>query len=224
MAHAAGLLEICPVLREVFDEGLVRGPAGETQPVHSNIGLLEAEALYHAVLKYRPTMVVEIGMAFGTSSLAILAALEQSGGQGRLISIDPNQSSEWMGGGVAAIARSGFAKRHRLIEEPDYVALPQLLASGTRIEFAFIDGWHTFDYALLDFWYLDKLLVPGGVVGFDDCNFPSVRKVIKFVLSHRKYQEMDLGLPVSEENYAGTNGMTKRLLGSRLLTHIRRMA
>src|SRR5204862_471178 len=79
-------------------------------------------------------------------------------------------------------------------------------------------------YALLDFWYLDKLLVAGGVVGFDDCNFPSVRKVIEFVLLYRKYQELDVGLPVSAENYAGTNGMAKRLLGRRLLTHVRRMA
>jgi hypothetical protein len=28
---------------------------------------------------------------------------------------------------------------------------------GVQVDFAFMDGWHTFDYTLLDFFYTDKL-------------------------------------------------------------------
>lgn len=37
-----------------------------------------------------------------------------------------------------------------------------------KISFAYIDGNHTYDYALRDFENVDKLLVPGGFILFDD--------------------------------------------------------
>ena len=61
----------------------------------------------------------------------------------------------------------------------DYLALPQLVGDRQTIQFAYIDGWHTFDYTLLDFFYVDKMLDPGGVVAFNDCALPSVRRVIE---------------------------------------------
>ena len=76
-----------------------------------------------------------------------------------------------------------------MIEDYDYNALPRLLASGVKREFAYIDGWHTFDYALLDWWYVDKMMTANGIVGFNDCDCPAVDKVIRFVLTHRKYTE-----------------------------------
>jgi len=40
------------------------------------------------------------------------------------------------------------------------------LARGVKIDFAFVDGWHTFDYTLIDFFYIDKILRSGGLVSF----------------------------------------------------------
>lgn len=123
-------------------------------------------------------------------------------GEGRLVSIDPRQSSRWQGCGLTSVARAGLAGRHTLTEDVSYAALPRLLAAGGRVDFAYIDGWHTFDYALLDFWYLDKMMAPGAVVGFTDCGLPAIDKVIRFVLSHRRYAELDVGLPA---RYAGVS-------------------
>jgi predicted O-methyltransferase YrrM len=191
------LLDRCSILKDMIDSRLSYSQSGEQIPIHSNIPPAYAEALYETVLRADPAVVVEVGMAFGVSSLAILSALRDGNRDGKLISIDPDQSSYWKGCGVAAIARGGFAERHKLIEDYDYNALPQLLAAGLKIDFAYIDGWHTFDYALVDWWYVDKMLTVGGMVGFNDCDWPAVDKVIKFVLSHRKYDEVDGGLPVT---------------------------
>lgn len=133
-------------------------------------------------------------MAYGFSTLAILTALEQLGGEGHLISIDPYQTRDWRGIGSAHVRRAGLGHRHQLIEEPDYLALPALVREGQPVNLAYIDGWHTFDYTLLDFWYLDKLLSPGGIVAFNDCGLRAVHRVIEFVRSHRRYEEMDVGL------------------------------
>ncbi len=63
------------------------------------------------------------------------------------------------------------------------------------LDFAYIDGWHTFDYTLLDFFFIDKMLKPTGIVGFNDCHYPAVERVLGFVKSHRRYEPLDVGLP-----------------------------
>jgi len=92
------------------------------------------------------------------------------------------------------VARAGLQMFHQLIEEPDFVALPKLLGSGQTLDFGYIDGWHTFDYTMLDFYYIDKMLKTKGIVGFNDCGYPAVHKALNFVLSHRHYTELEVGL------------------------------
>jgi predicted O-methyltransferase YrrM len=191
-----------PLIGEIFERRQVVDDEGRAHPLHSAISAEYARALYGAVLARRPRTVVEIGMAFGISTLAILTALREIGADGRLISIDPRQSTGFHGIGLANVRRAGLDGRHELIEAFDYAALPRLLERGTRPEFAYIDGWHTFDYTLLDFFYLDKLLEPGGVIGFNDAGWRSVHKVLGFVRTHRKYREIDVGLA---RDYRGIN-------------------
>jgi len=173
----------------------VRDAAGSELPLHSNITAAYANALYQTILKYKPQTVVEIGMAFGVSSMAILTGLRQLGKNGNLISVDPNQShGEWKGAGIANVERCGLAAQHTLIEKYDYLALPELLESGLRIQAAYVDGWHTFEYVLLDLFYLDKMLEPRGIIGFNDAGWRSIHKVIKFIARHRRYRELEVGL------------------------------
>src|SRR5688572_39604 len=188
------LLERCPILREMLEGRTAYTSAGERVPLHSDIRPEYAEALYQTILRLRPSVAIEVGMAFGVASLAILSALRDGQADGKLISIDPMQSSQWKGGGVTAVAKAGLSDRHVLFEDYDHSVLPRLLASGYRVGFAYVDGWHTFDYALLDWWYIDKMLPVGGVVGLNDCGWPAVEKVIRFMLTHRKYTELDVGL------------------------------
>jgi len=173
------------VLRSMYDGTTTLGA----------IGPVLAEALYRTVRREAPRHVVEVGMACGASTIAILTALEENGGDGRLVSIDPYQHENWLGQGVANVEKSGLGHRHHLIEEFDYLALADLLRQGLEVDFAYIDGRHNFDYALLDFFFLDKMLRIGALVGFNDCHYPAVEKVVSFVTKHRRYDEEDVGLP-----------------------------
>lgn len=187
------LLELNPTLREILATGRTFAGSGETIELSSYLDGTAAEALFRQVVSLRPEVVVEIGMANGISTLAILTALEANGA-GRLISIDPNQSTQWRNSGRTSVQRAGLAHRHTVMEEPDFLALPRLLEAKTKVDFSYIDGWHTFDYALVDFWFLDKLTPRDGVVAFNDCGWPAVAKAIDFALSHRRYAEYDVGL------------------------------
>jgi predicted O-methyltransferase YrrM len=193
----------------MLSTGRAVGSDGASVPLESGISLESAEALYGVVMLARARVVLEVGMACGVSSLAILTALGDLGEHGRLISIDPHQSTQWRRCGVTAVEHAGLGDRHRLIEETSQLALPRLLAEETRVQVAYIDGWHTFDYAFLDFWYADQMLAVGGVVGFNDCGLPSIEKVIRFVLSHRKYQEIQVGLPI---RYTGGGNRLQTIL------------
>ena len=110
------------------------------------------------------------------------------------------------------VAANGFSNYHQLIEAPDYLVLPDLVEHKFTCNMAYIDGWHTFDYVLLDFFYIDRLLLVGGVVGFNDCGLRAVNRVLHFVVSHRKFVEIDVGL---RKTYVGRNWtyrMMRRLL------------
>src|SRR5258707_13731373 len=81
---------------------------------HRGVAVEYAVGLHRAVLTKRPQTMMEIGLANGAATLAILSALSQLGGHRKLISIDPGQSSEWGNAGLKNVAANGFAGLHQL--------------------------------------------------------------------------------------------------------------
>ena len=68
------------------------------------------------------------------------------------------------------------------------MGLVMLLERGVQLDFAFIDGWHSIDYKLLDFFLMDKLLRPGGIMAIHDSIFRSTRSVLAYCFAYRKYK------------------------------------
>jgi len=152
-----------------------------------NIGTLFQELIKNHNLN----STLEIGMAYGLSTMFICQA-HQDKGSGSHIAIDPFQSTMWKSIGLLNIKKAGLSDKLRFLEAFSYEALPQLLAERQQIDFAFIDGSHHFDYTLVDFFYVDKLLEIGGYVVFDDIWMPGIRKVLYFVLRNRMYELVDV--------------------------------
>lgn len=163
----------------------------------SFIARAECALIYRAVETAEATGAVEVGMAYGVSSLCIADALRRRSESPSLISIDPHQSTQWRGAGMHLLERAGLSAFVRLIEQPSQLALPRLVAEGVRVRFALIDGWHTFDHTLVDFFYADQLLESGGVVVFDDVGYPAIHAVVRFVLANRDYELLE-ALPMDE--------------------------
>jgi predicted O-methyltransferase YrrM len=207
------VLKKCTPLLEALGIGGEEALSLDFQVADSGISLRNAIALYEFVKKARPRVAVEVGMANGVSAVAILQAMSENG-DGRLISIDPFQSTGWKNKGTERIRSCGLTS-HRLIEEFDFLALPELLKEKVAVDFAYIDGWHTFDYALLDFWYLDRMLEKGGTVAFNDCGFRAVAKVLKFVRTHRRYDEIEV-LPRSYADSSWPKSLLRWLLDFRI--------
>ena len=188
---------------------------GAMIPRHSGVLPGLATALHRFVAARQPREVLEVGLGQGVSSVAILTALEH----GRLTSIDPIQTRSWKGAGVAEIASLGLADRHRFIEDYDYFALPQLLRAGEHFDLAYLDGWHTFDYTLLDLFYADKLLDVGGVLVVNDCGWAAVDAAVRAFLAHREYVELPVNPPAYQAAYRG-NGRVLPYGVGRLLRYV----
>lgn len=147
-----------------------------------------AEYLYHTVRELRPTTSLEIGMAWGFSSVAICSALRDNGGGVNVI-VDPYQTCHFEGVGIAALDTFGLASLAEVHEQRSDLFLPTFWQGRkNRIQFAFIDGDHRVDAVFVDFYYVDKLLDEGGIVVFDDHQFPSVRDVVKYAVKNFHYE------------------------------------
>jgi predicted O-methyltransferase YrrM len=158
----------------------------------------EVQVICDLIKTRRFTKLLEVGMANGSSSVALLRVLSENGG-GSLTSIDPYQLAPvgsvkndnddgYSGEGIANVKRAGFAHMHTLLAEPDYIALPGLVERGEKFDFIFIDGYHSFDYAFVDFFFADLLLRVGGVIAFHDSSYPAVYKVCKFITRNKEYR------------------------------------
>jgi len=155
--------------------------------VHSNIKLTEGNYLIKIINDNNFKECLEIGMAYGVSATYMLSIKDV-----KLTSIDPFQTTQWKSSGLELLKSLKFEKNHKLFEEKSYDALPALLKDNKVYDFIFIDGWHTFDYTLIDFFYADKLIKKGGVIVIDDALHPGVRKFVDYINTNYKwYKKLD---------------------------------
>jgi predicted O-methyltransferase YrrM len=178
--------DINGLIERIYAERRLPLESGGWTPMNVWIPREEGELLYAVIRELRPLQTVEIGLANGLSTLFITAALEANGA-GQHIAIDPFQSSDWNGVGVGLVRHAGLSHRLTVIEQPSHQALPALEQSGFRTQFAFVDGSHLFDYVVTDFLCLNRMLDVGGVIAFDDSDWPAIRKLLRFIVLNRPY-------------------------------------
>jgi len=165
---------------EVFRRVIIDG---KIVKIHSAIKSPEMNTIINIIKKNNYKKCLEVGMAFGISAFSILTNKSC-----KLISIDPNQSKQWESNGVKLLKEFGFNKRHKLIEKPSYEGLPEVLKKNKgTFDFIFIDGWHTFDYTLVDFFYSNLLLKVGGTIIIDDALHNGVCAFVKYLDTNYKF-------------------------------------
>jgi len=178
-----------PVLRQILETDQVLAPDGSALPLHSGISPKACEVIQAWIGQHRPRRLLEIGFAYGISSLFICDAIAGSGEVEYHI-IDPLQQSLWQSVGRSNLDRAGFAGLYRLHEEPSEFCLPRLLQAGETFQFALIDGMHTFDHALVDFFFVNRMLEVGGILVMDDANLPSIRKLAAHIATYDCYEKL----------------------------------
>jgi len=179
------------LLQNILRTGRVTVDDGTTMDLHSHLPEEAGRMLQRIVGDLEARTTLEIGMAFGVSTLFICEAIADAP-NARHIAIDPNQhGAEWRGVGLRHLRLAGLDHLLDFRELPSHQALPDLEREGVRIDFALADGWHTFDFVMVDLFLLDRLLRVGGVVVVDDAEWPGVRKACRFFITNRKYRVVE---------------------------------
>ncbi len=156
-------------LLEVYKNGIL--PNGKK--LHSETKPNECMYLMNLINKYNLKKSLEIGMAYGISAAWINKYTKNH------TCIDPFQEAQWDNMGKK------LNPKVKLIEEVSYLAFPQLIEE--EFDLIYIDGFHTFDYTLIDIFYADKLLKIGGFVIIDDVKLKGVNECVNYIKKNYKH-------------------------------------
>lgn len=144
--------------------------------------------LYDLCLSTRPEATLEIGMAYGFSSLFFLAAIAKNR-HGQHTAIDPFQKSQWHGIGITLANEHSPTLAGRrafhFIEERSDRAATDLAREKQYFDIVFVDGGHRYDDVLVDFYLYAQLIANGGYIIFDDMWMSSVMTVVEFIRTNR---------------------------------------
>jgi len=169
------------------NEGPARTRAVEGDFERVSLPWQECNALRDALMVEKASVVIEVGLAYGSSALAIAEAILSTNAESAYhVVIDPFQESEYLNVGWEALCAAGLDTHARLMLEASSSALPKLLADGFTADAAFVDGSHRFHEVFVDLYFLRKLVRPAGLVILDDVGWPSVATAAR-------YYELNLG-------------------------------
>lgn len=179
-----------PVIEEIYRtkqcediDGNLIDPFEQFAPVPYSDGMI----LYRMIRETKATQTLEIGLAYGVSTLFMCQGIADNGG-GHQVAIDPAEFTDWKSVGLINIRKAGFEDLLTFYEACSHDILPKLLAEGKKFDLVFIDGFHVFDAVLLDFYYADMLIECGIYIMIHDTWMPSVRKAVAFILRNKYYR------------------------------------
>ena len=173
-------------LEEIYQTREVTDREGKKHKLNSEISPDEGQLIADLISRHGIHRTLEIGCAYGLSSLYICEALAKQPDPQHTI-IDPEQNTSWQGIGVSNLKRAGFSS-FELIEDTSERALPRLLEQKRTFQLALIDGFHTFDQVVVDFYFVDRLLEVGGFILLDDLQLPGIRKAARYFAGYPHYE------------------------------------
>jgi predicted O-methyltransferase YrrM len=155
----------------------------------------DGDVLRDLLVAERARVVVEIGLAYGSSALAVAEALvAQRSPDARHVIIDAYQHL-FHDAGREAIASAGLGGLCTLIAGRSQLELPRLVAEGLVADAAFVDGSHIFHNVFVDLCFLREVVRPGGLIVLDDCRWPSVATAVRYFERNTGWRPEPIGQP-----------------------------
>ena len=177
------------LLEQIFQTKKHTTSGGELIDIHSETSREQCLFLQDIIRRNKFTRSVEIGFAYGISTLAIVEEIKKNGGSHCVI--DKFQNTNWKGVGLDLVEQAGYLGDTDFREDYCYMALPALLSQEKKFDFAYIDSTKQFDWIMVNFFYLDKLMDTNGVIIFDDAAFAGIRKLLRYIVQFPNYKVYD---------------------------------
>ena len=169
----------------------------KTSGIH-RMSLERLQILYICIRHLKPEIVVETGVAGGSTSFAILSAFEKNN-RGKLFSIDIGFSG-WFPGGhtVGYLVPRKMRTNWNLIIGNSRNELPKLLNNLKNVDIFFHDSDHSYNHMMFEFETILPYLRKKKVILADDINlnsaFEDFAKKMKF--SYAKFYGLGIAKPL----------------------------
>ncbi len=153
---------------------------GESSFEEVSLPMEDGDVLRDLLLEESVRTVIEIGLAYGSSALAIGEALVRQGHHdGKHVIIDAYQH-RFANSGWEAISSAGLTNLCTLMTDRSQLALARLMGEEFAADAAFVDGSHIFHNVFVDLFYLRHLVRPGGLIVLDDGHWLSVATAVHY--------------------------------------------
>ncbi len=143
-------------------------------------GAADLAFFYHLIRLIKPKFGLEIG-TFKAGTTEVLVSAIQANGFGVLLTIDP-----FGGDRVPPIIEKWPAELREYVSFSPVTSMDFFIAleqKSVELDFVFIDGDHSYEYAFYDLNMSARRLAPGGVIVLDDFNQPGVHQAAKDFLA-----------------------------------------
>jgi len=176
-------------LQSVYTSGTILDKNNAPHKFKDCTNPIQGRHLYNLVKENKFSRTLEVGLAMGASAVWMCQGLKDNNFDNEVAAhyaIDPNQTTQYDNIGRLLVQRAGLGQYLNVLETTSYRALPKLLEDVLagkipRFHLIYIDGWHTFDYTLVDFFYADLLLEVNGVIVLDDIKHTPVKKCLSYI-------------------------------------------
>ncbi|GAC1601163.1 MAG: hypothetical protein NVS3B21_28640 [Acidimicrobiales bacterium] len=138
---------------------------------------------------------IEIGLAYGGSALAIGEALVAQGEDDAAHVILDAYQDQFCNAGWEAVTSAGLGEVATLVVDRSQLVLPRLVSEGFTADAAFVDGSHIFHNVFVDLYFLRDLVRPGGLIVLDDCQWASVATAVHYFVVNAGWQQVRLAEP-----------------------------
>ena len=153
----------------------------------------DGDILRDTLVAHGAHVVIEVGLAYGSSALAIGEALLSNGSRERShVVIDPFQATAYGNVGWDALNAAGLGDHTTFIGEASSIALARLASDGFTADAAFVDGSHRFHEVFVDLYFLRKIVRPGGLIILDDAEWPSVAVALRYFDLNLAWRPVDI--------------------------------
>jgi predicted O-methyltransferase YrrM len=174
---------------------LLRAPERFAKVIYDAPALMapqERVLLYGLVFALNPRRCLEIGTNRGGSAAITVAALDDIGGDGRIVCIDPVRL-------ITDELWDSIRHRARFIQGPSPQALDDVGADGP-FDFVNIDGLHDYDHAIADARGVLPYLADEAYIVFHDAYYFEVRQAIDQFIAENAGALNDIGVVARSPN------------------------
>lgn len=166
---------VAAVRRGLAAHGPPRRPDGAPDFATVRLPEHDCDQVRDLLVEEQAGTVVEVGLGYAGSALAIGEALLRAGSRTpRHVVIDPFQYTAYDGVGWELLRDADLDDVAELVTEPSQQFLARLAGAGFTADAAFVDGSHHFHDVFVDLHFLSGIVRPGGIVLLDDVWWPSV--------------------------------------------------